>query len=80
MPFLRPLLSMNSLAVILQSSQAAYKLSQFSGKLIFFRPVEAVIAERISKVLLSNRDAYTSMITLSASSLAAGLSNICVAG
>ena len=69
MHFLSPLLSMNSLAVILPSSQAVYKLSQLSGKLIFFRPVEAVIAERISKVLLSNRDAYTSMITLSASSL-----------
>ena len=38
--FLSPLLSINSLAVISPLSQAAYRLPQLSGKLIFLRCVQ----------------------------------------
>ena len=48
-------------------SQAAYRLSQLSGKLIFLRPVVAATAERISKVLLFNKDAYTSRMNKASS-------------
>lgn len=71
---------MNSLAEISPLSHKAYRLSQLLGKLIFLRPVGAVIVERMSKVLLSSKEAYTSMMTLRASSLAMGLSKIWVAG
>ena len=46
----------------------------------FFSAGESSSSDLISNVLLSNKETYTSGMTLRASSLVRGASNICVAG